>query len=99
EAALHLIDGLLLLLTVVGAPCIAAVVGYVAWKGKPTNFDQGMFFAAFVVGGGVSAALIVSAQRMQADVRTWQYILQLGCFVLGALIFGIAMGCLVAVFA
>jgi hypothetical protein len=80
------------------APAIAAMVGYIAWKGKPTNFDRGMYFTAFVVAGGIAAFLIACAIRMKADVRSWQYILQLACFIVGALIFGVAMGCGVGIF-
>ena len=48
---------------------------------------------AFVVCLLVAGALLVYALRMQADVRAWQYLLQLVCFALGLLLFGIAGGC------
>jgi hypothetical protein len=98
ETALWLIDGLLLFVLFVVAPSIAAVIGYAAWKGKPKNFEREMYWTAFVALGGVSGFLLVFAQRMHADVRTWQYVLQLACFGLGALFLGVAMGCGVAIF-
>jgi hypothetical protein len=97
ETALWLIDGLLLFVLFVVAPSIAAVIGYAAWKGKPKNFEREMYWTAFVALGGVSGFLLVFAQRMHADVRTWQYVLQLACFGLGALFLGVAMGCGVAI--
>jgi hypothetical protein len=57
-----------------------------------------MYWTVFVVVGGASAFLIVYAQRMYADVRTWQYPVQIACFGLGALLFGLAGGCLVGIF-
>jgi len=98
ETTLWLIDGFLLFVLFVVAPSIAAAIGYAAWKGKLKKFDRGMYWAAVVALGGVSAFLLVFAQRMHADVRTWQYLLQLACFLLGALLLGVAMGCAVAIF-
>jgi hypothetical protein len=97
-AALLLIGGFLLFVLFAVSPSVAGLVGYLTWKGKPTNFDSGMYFAAFIATGGVSTFLIACAVRMHADVGTWQYLLQLACFLVGALIFGIAMGCGVGVF-
>ena len=98
STTLRLIDGLLLFVLFVVAPSISAAIGYAAWKGKLKNFDREMYWTAFVALGGVSGFLLVFAQRMHADVRTWQYLLQLTCFGLGALLFGVAMGCAVAIF-
>ena len=79
-------------------PSIAAAIGYAAWKGKPKNFDCEMYWTAFAAATGVSLFLIVFAQRMNADVRTWQYLLQLACFSLGTLLFGVAGGCMIGIF-
>jgi len=98
ETTLWLIDGFLLFVLFVVAPSIAAAIGYAAWKCQLKNFGRGLYWTAFVTLGGVSGFLLVFAQRMQADVRTWQYLLQLACFVLGALLLGVAMGCAVAIF-
>jgi hypothetical protein len=98
KTTLWLIDGFLLFALFVVAPSIAAAIGYAAWKGKLKNFDRGMYWTSFVALGGVSSFLLVFAQRMHADVRTWQYLLQLVCFGLGTLLLGVAMGCAVAIF-
>ena len=46
----------------------------------------------------VSLFLMVFAQWMHADVRTWHYIAQVACFAAGALLLGVAGGCGVGVF-
>jgi len=93
------VEAALLLLTfLVVVPAIAAAIGYAAWKGKPKNFSQEMYWTAFASAIAVSGFLMVFAQRMQADVRTWQYIAQLACFGVGALLFGVAGGCFLGVF-
>jgi uncharacterized membrane protein len=79
-------------------PSIAALIAYAAWKGKPKNFNREMYGMAFVATVAASGFLMVYAQRMQADVRTWQYLLQIACFGLGAPLFGVAGGCGVGVF-
>jgi integral membrane sensor domain MASE1 len=90
--------GLLILTFFVFVPSIAAAIGYAAWKGKPENFNREMYWTAFAAAIIASVFLMVFAQRMQADVRTWQYLLQVACFGFGALLFGVAGGCLVGIF-
>ena len=82
--------GFLLCSFFIVVPSIAAAIGYAAWKGKPSNFDREMYWTAFAAATGVSLFLMVLAQRMHADVRTWQYLAQLALFGLGALLFGVA---------
>ena len=79
-------------------PSIATAIGYAAWKGKPKNLDREMYWTAFATATGVSLFLMVFAQRMHADVRTWQYLAQVVCFGLGALLFGVAGGCGIGIF-
>ena len=79
-------------------PVIAAAIGYAAWKGNPTNFDREMYWTAFVAAMVVSGFLMVFSQRMRADVRTWRHIAQLACFLIGALLFGVAGGCFLGIF-
>jgi uncharacterized membrane protein len=98
KAGLWIVDGLLLFTLFVVVQSIAAAIGYAAWKCKPRNFNREMYGMAFVATGTASGFLMVYAQRMQADVRTWQYLLQLACFGLGALLFGVAGGCMVGIF-
>jgi uncharacterized membrane protein len=57
-----------------------------------------MYWTAFMVAGAVSFFLMFFAVRMQADVRTTQYLLQLVCFFFGAALFGVAGGCMVGIF-
>jgi len=57
-----------------------------------------MYWTAFPAATGVSLFLMVFARRMNADLRTWQYLLQLACFSLGALLFGVAGGCMIGIF-
>jgi small neutral amino acid transporter SnatA (MarC family) len=90
--------GLLILIFVVVVPSIAAAIGYAAWKGKPKNFDREMYWMAFVTAIAVSLFLMVFAQRMHADVRTWQYLAQVMCFGSGAILFGVAGGCMIGIF-
>ena len=90
--------GLLLFTFFVVVPSIAAAIGYAAWKGKPENFDRTMYWTAFAAATGVSLFLLVFAQRMHADVRTWQYLVQVACFGSGALLFGVAGGCMIGIF-
>ena len=99
RAALWTVDGFLLFIVFVIAPAIATVIGYSAWKGKPKNFDREMYWTAFAAAGAIAVFLMVFAQRMHADVRTWQYLIQIAVFGLGALLLGVAAGCMVGIFA
>jgi hypothetical protein len=98
RAGFWIVDGLLLFTLFVVVAAIAVAIGYAAWKGKPKRFDREMSWMSFIASGAVGGFLMVYAQRMQADVRTWQYLLQLACFGLGALLFGVAGGCMVGIF-
>lgn|SRR5579863_2970348 len=98
ETGLWLESGLLLFTFFVVIPLIVAAIGYAAWRGKPNNFSREMYWTSFASAGAASTVLLVYAQRMQADVRAWQYLLQIVCFDLGALLFGVAGGCMVGIF-
>ena len=89
---------LLFLAFFVLVPLIAAVIGYAAWKGKPRNWDRAMFWTAFVASIVASGFLMWYAQRMRADVRSWVHLVQLGCFMSGVVLFGVAGGCIVGIF-
>jgi hypothetical protein len=90
--------GLLIFTFFVVVPSIAAAIGYAAWKGKPKTFDREMYWTAFAAATIVSLFLMVVSRRMQADVRTWQYLVQVVFFGLGALLFGVAGGCGIGIF-
>ena len=99
QTRIQIVDGLLFLALFMGVPAIAAGTGYAALKGRPKNFDHESYAMGFVACLLASGFLLVYAQRTQADVRTWQYLLQLACFGLGLLLFGIAGGCGIGIFA
>jgi uncharacterized membrane protein len=98
KASLWIEAGLLFFAFFVVIPSIAAVIGLAAWRGKPKNFSRDMYWTAFVVAIAASGFLMVYAQRMNADVRTWHYLAQIACFSLGVLLFGVAGGCAVGIF-
>src|SRR5215469_1750973 len=95
DTGLWIEAGLLIFTFFIVVPSIAAAIGYAAWKGKPKNFDRQMYWTAFAAATGVSLFLMVFAHRMQADVRTWQYLAQVACFGLGVLLFGVAGVCMI----
>jgi uncharacterized membrane protein len=80
------------------APLIAAIIGYAAWKGIPENWDRSMYWTAFVVTIVASILVMAYAVRMHADVRTGQYIIQILVFAFGAILFGVAGGCMIGIF-
>jgi hypothetical protein len=98
QTTIRIVDGFILLTVFVGAPTIAAAIGYAAWKGRRKTFSRDTFVLAFLATLMISGFLIAYAQRMQADVRTWQFLLQLVCFEAGVLLLGIAGGCAVGIF-
>jgi hypothetical protein len=77
-------------------PGIAATIGYAAWMGKPKSFDREMYWTAFISTGAVSGIIIVYVQR---HGETWPVVVQLGCLELGLLVFGVAIGFGVGIFA
>ena len=95
----RIVDGLLLLLFFVEAPAIAAGIGYAAFKGRPKRFGRENYVLASVACGLAGAVLLVYAQRMNADIRTWLYLWQIVCGSAGLLLFGVALGCGIGIFA
>jgi len=88
--------GFILFTFFVIAPTIAATIAYAAWKGKPKGFDRDMYWTAFVSTAAVAGFILVYAQR---NGGTWPRAVQLACLVLGALLFGVALGFGVGIFA
>ncbi|HLX85229.1 MAG TPA: hypothetical protein VKR59_15110 [Terriglobales bacterium] len=95
---LPVVDGLLLIALFVGAPSISAAIGYLAWKGRPQGFGRERYGLSAIAVGLPAFALMAYTQRMDADVRTPQYLLQLACFACSTVLLGIAGGCFVGVF-
>ena len=94
---LWLTDALQLLTFFVVGPVLATAIAYAAWRGKAQKFIRerhGLVCAASVV---AAALLFVCAKSINADVRETKYFLQLGCMLLSGLLFGVSMGCGVAV--
>jgi hypothetical protein len=98
QSRIQIVDALLLLALFVGVPAIAGGIGYAASKGKPKTFDRDTYVVGFVACFLAASGVLFYAIHMQADVRTWQYLLQLACFGLGLLLFGIAGGCGIGIF-
>jgi len=94
----RIVDGLLLVLFFVGIPTIAGGIGYAALKGRPKSFASENYVLGSVGCGIFSGVLIVYAQRMQADIRTWLFLWQIICGTIGLLLFGIALGCGIGIF-
>jgi len=67
-------------------------------NGRPKNFDREKYWWSFIGVIALSVVVFGYAQRMQADVRSWLYPLQMAGYILFALLFGVAGGCLVGTF-
>jgi len=91
-------DAVFLLALSIAVPGVAVAIGYAAWLGKPKNWDRSLYWTAFVVSAPVSVPVMVWAQRMRIDLTSWWHLLQLSIFGLGALLFGVAGGCVLSVF-
>lgn len=79
-------------------PGVTLAIAILAWQGKPKNFNRSTYWTAFMCAMLASVLLFVFCQRMHADVRTWQYLVQLSLFVLSVLWMGIAAGCMIGMF-
>jgi hypothetical protein len=90
--------GVLLLIFFVGVPTIAAVIVHAAWNGEPKNSSRETYFAKFLIAIIASGFLMTHATQMNAPDRSWQYAVQILCFLLGAFLFGVAGGCTIAMF-
>ena len=92
------IDAFVLLTLFVGAPAIAAAIGYGAYGGRFKTFSRETFWTAAMVTGLVGGLLIALSIRMHAHVRTWLYGVQIIGFISGAIALGISSGFVLAIF-
>jgi len=94
----QIISGLYLIVMFLSIPCIAAVIGYAAWNGKPKSFDRHSYVLGFVATMLVSIIFLSFATSMHADIRTWHYAVEIACFTLGAITFGVSSGLMIGIF-
>jgi hypothetical protein len=92
------IDAIMFLTLFVGAPAIAAAIGYGAYKGRFKTFSRETFWTASMLTGLLGGLLIVLCIRKHADVRTWLYGVQIIGFISGAIALGISSGFVIAIF-
>ena len=90
---LWLTEAIELLSFLVLMPAIAIAIAYAAWRGKPQNASPKQYGTVCVASGVTASLLLVLASRMNADIRTMQYFLQLACLLSALLLFGVSMGC------
>jgi uncharacterized membrane protein len=98
DARMAISHAFLLLGLIVAVPWIAIAIGRAAWNGKPQNFSRFSYWIAFVVACTVFGFVFIYAQRLAADVRTSLYVVQTLLMGLAELLFGVAGGCIVAIF-
>ena len=99
QSALRILDAFFMITLFGVAPLIAGAIGYAAWRGRPKAFSRRKFAISFYAAMIASGFLLVHSQRMHADVRSERFLLQMACFLAGALLFGVAGGCMVGMFA
>ncbi len=92
---LWLTDALQLLAMFVVGPIVGIVIAYKAWRGQSENLSR---YRNPCLASTLSAAvLLVFAAWLNADVKTFQYFVQVACIVLGGLSLWVASGCGVAI--
>lgn len=94
---LWLTEGLELLTFVVFGPVLAIVIAYRCWRNREATPEPKRYVRRCVAFAVLSILLFALAKRIDADVRTPQYFLQLTCVLLCFLSFGLAQGYLFSV--
>lgn len=90
---LQIVDGLALFIFFVANPSLFVGIGYAAWKGKPSGFDQRKYAVLTIATVSIGTALMLLAKWINADIRTWPFAVQAPCMIIGLLLFGIGCGC------
>jgi hypothetical protein len=88
-----IIDAAALLIFFVVNPLLFFAIGYFAWKGKPNTFDRRKYGVVAFATLPLGLVLVICMKLINADVRTWQYVPQVVCMLLGLLLVGIGCGC------
>lgn len=89
---LWLADALQFLTFFVVGPAIAIAIAYAVWRGKLQNSNPERCGILCFVSGVIAVLLFGFAKWINADIRTPEYLLQLACFLLSGLLFGVFMG-------
>jgi len=89
---LWLTDAVQLLTFFVVGPVLGIAIAYAAWRGKPQNTNPKRYGLVCVASGVTASLLFALAKWINADVRTAHYFLQLACFLVSGLLFGVFMG-------
>lgn len=90
---LQIVDGLALLVFFVVDPFLFIAIGYGAWKGKPSGFNERKYTVCAIATFLSGSALILVAKLINADIRTWPYAVQAPCMIVGLLLIGVGSGC------
>jgi len=88
----------LLAAAALSAIAIPIVVGYAALQGRPKNFSREMYWTFFILTGAAALALGIVAQLTSIS-DSWHTFMHYSCGILSFLLFGLAAGCLVGIFA
>ncbi len=86
-------EGLQLIAMLGVMPLLALAIGYVAWRGKSPFFKSGRYRIIGLASLIASLLLFGLAHWIDADVRSAEYFVELGVFVLSVVLFGVAIGC------
>ena len=74
-------------------PLLFIAIGYAAWKGKPSGFDQRKYAVSAVTTFLVGTILILLAEWINADIRTWPFAIQALFMIVGLFLIGFGSGC------
>jgi hypothetical protein len=94
---LWLTEGLELLTFFVLGPALGLLIAYKVWREKKRPANPKRYGMWCIVSGVAALILFALAKRIDADVRTPQYFLQLACLLLSLLSFGACQGFLFSV--
>jgi EamA domain-containing membrane protein RarD len=94
---LQTVTALELLTMFIGIPAIVVVIAIAASKGKPQNFDREMYWTLFAAAGILSAIGFYFTTKIRT-LGLGEYLLSATCTMLVLALFGVSMGCGIAIF-